>query len=102
LAYKEKIFSHISNKKSIINTYVAKCHINFKKYLTSLGNSKINLKEANGHLKKVSFTYQRGTIFHSDLNLSSRKYFKIDPLKMKTRYPRNWPNWIRNQKCSTR
>ena len=109
LAYKEVIYplkGFKDNKKRFnaknLNIYIAKCKTKPSKIFKLLKKSSPNLKELNTHFRFPKRKVSRGNFYISDINLTSRKYYKM-PLKQITKlYPKKWKRLIRKNKCGRR
>jgi membrane-bound lytic murein transglycosylase D len=100
LIFKEKVEMHDGK----IDFYLTKCSIALLKVIPKLKSTKHNLRHVNNHLKrrKSSTRYPKGTLFMSDVKLTKNRYFKVDPSKLRRRYPKNLYKLVNNQSCSKR
>lgn len=106
LAYKNAIYplqGFDKNKTNIntknLNIYVAKCSVKPRKIFRLLRTSSPRFKELNSHFRHTKKTFKRGSLVVSDINLTSKKYYKLSFKEMKKRYPKNWYKYIYKNKC---
>jgi membrane-bound lytic murein transglycosylase D len=105
LAYKKEIYgSHFNDKDGLINIYVTKCKIPVLKLLPTLTSSKKNLMALNNHLNRnyKRSNFPKGTVVLSDVELTTKKYLKVEHQKLRRRYPKNLDKFVKNQSCSKR
>lgn len=105
LAYKEKIFpidgikkSERGLKKDKINIYVSLCPFSPKKLFKKYKN-KASLKFLNPQFKKEDHQYSRGSLIVSDYKLSTKKFYKVSDKIIKSRFPKNFQQYIKEKKC---
>ncbi|MCF8058074.1 MAG: transglycosylase SLT domain-containing protein [Bacteriovoracaceae bacterium] len=105
LAYKKEVYgSHFNDKDGIINIYITKCKIPVLKLLPSLSSSKKNLMALNNHLNRnyKRTSYPKGSVVLSDVDLTTKKYFKVEHELLRRRYPKNLYKFVKNQSCSNK
>jgi membrane-bound lytic murein transglycosylase D len=107
LAYKNMIFPlrghedlrKTFNLKNGINLYISKCSIKPKKFFQLLKKSSPRIAELNSHFIHPHKTYPRGSFIVSDINLKSRRYYKLSIKQIKKRFPKHYYKLIKNKKC---
>lgn len=102
LPYRKKIYKLKNNDKKLVKTYITKCKFKAKRLLSRLKSSQYNINEINNHLLSKSYTYPKGTVVYSDVNLNKRKYHLVKNNNYKKYYPKNLYKLARNQNCSTK
>jgi len=105
LNYRDLIFSEqVDKHDGKIDFYLTKCETSLLKVIPLLKSTQHNLRHVNNHLLKgrSSTRYPKGTLFMSDVPLTSKRYFKVDPKKLRRRYPKNLYKLVKSQSCSKR
>lgn len=105
LNYRDLIFSqNIKKHDGKIDFYLTKCKIALLKVIPQLKSTQHNLRNVNNHIKKQRLTtlFPKGTLFMSDVPLTPKRYFKVDPKKIRRRYPKNLYKLVKSQSCSKR
>lgn len=106
LAYKEVIYplKGFQDSKTRFNTknvniYISKCTTKPQKIFNLLKKSSPNIMELNAHFRTPKRNVKRGNFYVSDINLTSRKYYKMSDKEISKIYPKKWHNLIRKKKC---
>lgn len=106
LAYKDIIYPLKGIKAEVkfkdekdIGVYVTKCPINSKIFIDILKKNSPKIGELNYHFLKRNHDYPRGTLVVSDQILSKKKYYRVSDKQIKSRFPKNFPKFIKNKKC---
>ncbi len=104
LAYKDKIYTIPKPSKKIIHAYVSLCSIKPKWFFSSMKKYDENIDQENRHFERryLSHSFPRGSVLFTESELTTRRYFKVDPKVMTTRYPKNWVELAKSHKCSTK
>lgn len=107
LAYKERIYNidgyeEISNKfkTNNLNVYVTKCKLKPIYFYKLLKRSSPNINELNTHFKRSKKLFNRNVLIVSDINLTSRKYYKLSDKQLKKKYPKNYYLYSKRFKCN--
>lgn len=100
LAYKNEILHQKFNlKDGDLDIYLTKCRLPIVRLISTLKSSKHNILYVNNHLKRSRATYPKGTVVISDVELTSRKYYKIRHEELKSHYPKNLHKIVRRMRC---
>jgi len=106
LDYKDKVFNISGYKNSNsrfrdnnINVYVTKCKFKPNIFYGLLKKSSPHIKELNTHFKWNNITYRRGKIVVSDVNLTSRKYYKLSTEQLVKNRPRDYHKLAAKYRC---
>ncbi|MBD66922.1 MAG: hypothetical protein CME62_17095 [Halobacteriovoraceae bacterium] len=105
LAYKENLYPvqeiKTVKKEKQIDIYVSKCRIRPATFFSKIKSSAYDIQELNAHFLKPKKTYSRGSLIVSDVELTSRKYFKISDKDLVKLHPKKFYQLIRNKKCGS-
>jgi len=108
LAYKEELLGIDDNLKSEltfkdpINIYVTKCSIRPDKVYKALKKSSPYFSLLNRHFKRSNRSYPKGTILVSDIDLTKRRYLKLNDTQLRKNYPKNFKKLVKRYSCSKR
>ena len=79
--------------------YVSKCGFKPNKLYKLFSKNSPSLKQLNRHLKYSRHFYPKGSIFVSDILLTSKRYLKLNNRQLRKIYPKNWYKLVRKSKC---
>jgi membrane-bound lytic murein transglycosylase D len=106
LAYKDLIYPLKGIKTAVrfsneadIGVYVTKCSVVPNTFISALSKSSPKIGELNYHFLEKNHKYPRGTLVVSDKVLSSKKYYRVTDKQIRSRFPKNFYKFIKNQKC---
>lgn len=104
LAYREKFYDVPETSKEKIHAFVSLCKIQPQWFFQAMKKYDSNIEDENRHFSRryLKQNFPRGTILFTTSDLTERRYFKIMPELMPTRYPKNWEKLASNQSCSTK
>lgn len=85
-----------------LNIYISKCNIKPQKVFKLLKKSSPELYELNYHYRSPEKTFKRGNFLVSDINLTSRRYYKLNLKQITKSYPKYWPKIIKRKRCNKR
>lgn len=85
----------------IINLYLVRCNLDFKKFLKTMNKFSNNIRQLNPHLLSKRI-HPRGTIISSDITLTKKQFYRIQNSKLLRLYPKNFKKLLKGQSCSTR
>lgn len=106
LAYKESIYKLTGTeslrdrfKISNLNFYITKCNLTPVSFYKALQKSSPFIEELNYHLRSHQMAYSKGRIIVSDVDLTNKRYIKVDNKTVFQKRPKDWPKLLGNQKC---
>lgn len=106
LAYKDKIYNIEGYKESKdkfdvdnINVYITKCAFRPKTFYRLLKKSSPNIDKLNTHFKNTNYTYKDRYLIVSDVNLTSRKYYKFSDKQLRAKSPKYYYTYASRSKC---
>lgn len=106
LAYKESIYKlsgteNLSKRFNIsnLNFYITKCNLKPMSYYKALQKSSPFIHELNFHLRAQKLNYSKAKIVVSDIDLTSKKYFKVPLQTLLKKRPKYWPHEARKLRC---
>lgn len=104
LAYQDRFYDVPKPSKDLVHAYVSLCKVQPKWFFDAMTKYDSNIEEENRHFERryLKHNFPRGTILYSQADLTERRYRKIDPKLMPTRYPKNWEVFTKGHSCSTR
>jgi hypothetical protein len=113
LAYKKNLFyenltSPIEIPLAIdidsLHFYITLCAMKPSFVFNALKATSPDIRQLNTHIlsRYINREFQKGTIFVSDRPLTERRYYKVPIENYTNRFPKNWPQLVRNQSCSTK
>lgn len=108
LAYKDIIYplegleKQMKNLNSKVHVYVSKCRIRPNKFFKLLKKSSPHIEDLNKHFLKPKRRYPRGVLVVSDVNLTSKRYYKLSDKELKSVFPKKYSRYIRKKKCGKR
>lgn len=105
LAYEEDLFPglHYLERKDAADNLVfsiTKCPMRIDKEVSSTEMEDIEFY--NDHIKDFKKIFPKGTIITSKSELPSKKFLKLSENILLKKKPKEWPQLVRNQSCSTR
>lgn len=106
LAYRDKIYNidgykEDKNKFNVdnIHVYVTKCTFNPRTFYRLLKRSSPNTNLLNTHFKNTRYNYKNRPLIVSDVNLTSRKYYKLSDKELKAKSPKYYYTFAKKSKC---
>lgn len=106
LAYKEVIYplKGFQDSKTRFNTdnlniFISKCTTRPTRIFKLLEKSSPNFKELNAQFRYPKRKVIRGNFYVSDINLNSKKYYKVSTEKILKLYPKKWPQLVYKKRC---
>jgi membrane-bound lytic murein transglycosylase D len=104
LAYQDRFFDVPKAQTEIIHAYVSLCPIQPSWFFSAMKKHDPDISNENLHFNKRYLKHQfpRGTVLFTQADLTSRRYLKIEPKLMTTRYPKNWVLLAKGHNCSTK
>ncbi len=104
IAYQEKFYDIPEAASRPVHAYVSLCKIQPAWFFSNMKKFDPDIDEENRHFNRryLKHTFPRGTLLFTTSELTSRRYFKVEPKLMPSRYPKNWSLLAKNHKCSTK
>lgn len=106
LAYKESIYKLSGTdalahrfKINNLNFYITKCNLVPNTFYKALQKSSPFIEELNYHLRSHKMAYSKGKIVVSDVDLTDKRYIKVDKKIISQKRPKDWPKLLTKQKC---
>lgn len=106
LAYKDVIYPLKGLKTNLIfqnpndiAVYVSKCPVRPNTFFKAMKSSKMYIKDINSHFNYKNKVFPRGTLFVSDIELTSKRYYKLSNKELTKVFPKKYPRFSRNYKC---
>ena len=104
LAYKDLFYQIPKPSNDTVHAYVSLCNIQPKWFFSAMDKIDSEIEDHNRHFERryLKHNFPRGTLLFSSSDLTERRYIRVDPKKMPTRYPKNWDVFIKGYSCSTK